>query len=216
MDARGGGGLGGGYDPYSAAYGMFSDKMGGLGSFLGNLFNNPADAYKKAGNAYRPWMNKAEGALNPFAQAGQQGMGNYQDWLAGMKDPSQFINQLMSGYSESPQAKYLQDTAMRAGQNAASADGTMGSTPFQQQSQLNATNIASGDIQNWLSRVLGINTQYGEGQNNLMGQGFNASMGLANLYQNRGQYEAGLGYGQEAGNQQRNQDMLGGLFQFLF
>jgi len=58
---------------------------------------------------------------------------------------------------------------MRAANNIGSATGMTGSTPMMQQAQQNAQNISSGDMQNWLSQVLGINNQYGQGEAGLMG-----------------------------------------------
>lgn len=193
-------------------FGQAKDKFGGgLGSFLNGIFNDPRKPYAEAQRAYDPWMDQASGVLNPFVQEGQKGMGKYEDWLEGMKDPSAFINKMMGGYQESPYAKYLQDYAQRAGTNAASASGLIGSTPFMQASQENAAGIASKDMQDWLKNVLGINTQYGKGWGDIMGQGFNAAQGQANIFGQRGADEAKLAYGKEAAGQSRTGNIVGGL-----
>lgn len=184
---------------------------GGLASFLGNMFNDPRKPYAEAQRSYGPWADKAAGVYNPFYQEGQKGMGKFEDWLNGMKDPSGFINNLMGGYKESPYAKYMQDYATRAGTNAASASGLSGSTPFMQASQENAAGIASKDMQDWLGRVLGINTQLGQGWGDIMHQGFNAAQGMGNIFGNRARDEAELGYGKEAAGQSRGNGIIGGL-----
>lgn len=127
---------------------------GGLATLLSGLFGNSAGPYHE----YMDWEKK-----------GLEGYKPYEDWLNTQKNPTEFINKLMGNYQESPYAKYLQQQSMRAGTNAASASGLTGSTPFAQQMQQNAANISSQDMNQWLQNVLGINTQYGQGQFNLGG-----------------------------------------------
>lgn len=183
----------------------------GMASILGGLFTDPSKPFKEAERAYGPRMDQASGYFNPFYQAGTGAIGDYQNWLGGMKDPSGFINNMMGQYQESPWAKYQQEQARQGGINAASASGLMGSTPYLQAAEEMSGNIASQDMQNWLQNVLGINTQYGQGVGNLMGQGFNAATGLGNLTARRAEDEAGFKYGREAGNQQRYADIFGGI-----
>lgn len=194
--------------------------MGGIGAgqALGSLFSNSDAPFEDAMSQYRQYENKAQNVQNPFLQAGQQGMGNFQHWLQGMQDSSGFINHLMGQYQESPWAHYQQQQAQRAGMNEASASGLVGSTPLMQQMQQNAAGISSQDMQNWLGQVLGINNQYGAGQQQLMGVGQNAANALTNLYGQMGQNMGEAAYGREAGKEQdRSQgwsglgSMLGGL-----
>jgi len=182
----------------------------GAGSFLGGMFGDSGKPYDAAMQQYQQWANKAEGAQSPYLNAGKGAIGDYQQWLQGQKDPSGFINNLMGGYQESPYAKYLQQQSMNAGQNAASASGLMGSTPMLQQMQQNAGNIASQDQNQWLQNVLGINTQYGQGQNNLMTGGQNAANSLTNLYNQMGQNMGQAAYGKEAGKQNDFWNTVGG------
>lgn len=196
-----------------------SQGAAGLASIFSGLFQDAGAPYDAAKGPYQDYMNKGAGALNPFVQGGQQGMGNYQHWLQGMQDPSGFMNHLMGKYQESPFAKYQQQQMMRAGQNAASAGGLsngmggagLGSTPFLQQAQQNAQNISSGDMQNWLSKVLGINTEYGQGQQNMMGMGANSANSLSSLYQNYGTGMGNLAAGQQQGQNQNMGNIIGGI-----
>lgn len=187
--------------------------MGGLAQFLGGLFGNSGSPYGDAMDQYQKWANMAQGVQNPFLQAGTGAIGNYQNWLSGMQDPSKFMNNLMGQYQESPYAKYMQQQAIRSGQNAASASGMAGSTPFAQQLQQNASNISSQDMNNWLQNVLGVNSQYGQGEQNLMGLGANAANQLTNMYGNMGQQMGQAAYGQQAGNNQDMWNMIGGGLQ---
>lgn len=189
--------------------------LSGAGDLFGGMFGRSGDPYDKAMGRYREYEDKAAGAQQPYMQAGQGAIGNYQNWLQKQQNPTQFINDAMKGYSQSPYAKYLQQQSMNAGQNAASASGMMGSTPMMQQMQQNAANISSGDMNQWLQHVLGINTQYGQGQNNLMQGGQNSANALTNLYNQSGQRMGDAEYGKEAGNNQDFWSMLGGGLNML-
>lgn len=189
---------------------MSAGGLGAAGGLIGGLFGDSGAPYDAAMDQYKEWANKAQGTQQPFLNAGTNALGNYQDWLSGMKDPSSFINNLMGNYQQSPWAKFQQQQSMRAGTNAASASGLTGSTPFAQQMQQNAQNISSQDMNQWLQNVLGINTQYGQGQNNLINTGANAANALTNMYGQMGQQMGQAAYGQKAGENQDWSNMIGG------
>jgi hypothetical protein len=183
---------------------MFDSQMfgSGLGGLFGGLFGNSGKPYDK----YNEYMQQAQQAQQPYANAGQSAIGDYQRWLQSQQDPSKFINDQMGNYQTSDYAQNLQQQSMNAGQNAASASGLMGSTPLMQQMQSNAGQIASQDQNQWLQNVLGINTQYGQGQQNLMTGGQNAANQLGNIFNQMGQGA----YGQQAGKRQDFFNTLGG------
>lgn len=187
----------------------------GLAELLSGLFGNSGEPYNQAMNQYEKYGNKAEAAQNPFYSAGTGAIPDYQKWLKGMQDPSGFINNLMGQYQESPYAKYMQNQSIRAGQNAASAGGLTGSTPFAQQLQQNAGNIASGDMNQWLQNVLGVNTQYGQGQQNLMQGGQNAANMLTQLYGNMGNQMGEAAFGKQRGENQDWSNTIGGVLKLF-
>lgn len=193
----------------------FSQVSSGLGGLLGGLFGDSGKPYDAAMRQYQQYGQQATNEQQPYSQAGKQGLSDYQNWLNGQKDPSGFINNLMGQYQESPYAKYLQQQSLNTGQNAASASGLMGSTPMMQQLQQNSNNIASQDQNQWLQNVLGINTQYGEGQNNLRQGGQQAANSLSNLYNQQGQQMGEQTYNKEASRQNSNANMWGGLGSLL-
>ncbi len=160
---------------------------------------------------YQQYANQGQQTQQPFLNAGQGAIGDYQKWLQGQQNPGDYINNLMGQYQESPYAHYLQQQAQNSGQNAASASGLMGSTPFLQQSQQNAANISSQDMNQWLQNVLGINTQYGQGQQNLMTGGQGAANSLTDMYNKVGQQMGDAAYGKEAGKQNNFNNILGGI-----
>lgn len=192
--------------------GMFGS---GLGGFLGGLFGDSGKPYDDAMKQYQEWANKAQGTQQPYLNAGTGAIGDYQDWLKGQKDPSKFINDLMGNYQESPYAHMLQQQAMNAGNNSASASGMMGSSALMQQQMQNAGQIASGDMNSWLQNVLGINSQYGQGQQNLMTGGQNAANALTNMYGDMGNKMGEAAYGKAAGKKNDFWNTIGGGLSML-
>lgn len=177
----------------------------GAGGFFGGLFGNSGSGYDE----YMKWLKHAQQGQQPYSDAGQGALGNYQSWLDAQKNPSQFINDQMKNYQTSDYAQNLQQQSMRAGQNAASAAGLGGSTPLFQQLQSNAGQIASQDQNQWLQNVLGINSQYGQGQQNLISGGQNAQNSLNDIYNHMGE----AAYGKQAGKNQDWWNMIGGAAQ---
>ena len=187
--------------------------LSGIAGLLGGLFGDSGAPYDAAMDQYQQWGNKAQGTQNPFLQAGTGAIGNYQNWLQGQQNPAQFMNNLMGQYQQSPWARYQQQQAMRMANNMGSATGLTGSTPLQLQAQQNAANISSQDMNNWLQNVLGINTQYGQGQQNLMAGGQGAANALTSLYGDMGERMGAGAYGKEAGQQNDMWNALGGAAQ---
>jgi hypothetical protein len=183
---------------------------GGIASLLSGLFGDSGAPYEAAEDQYQNYANKAVGAQNPFYNAGTAAIPQYQNWINNMQNPSDFINHLMNQYQASPYSKFLQQQSMRAGTNAASESGLTGSTPFAQQLQTNAGNIASGDMNQWLQNVLGINTNYGAGLNEMVGRGQTSANALGDIYNTTGKNMAEAEYGKEAGGQQDLFNTLGG------
>ncbi len=200
--------------------GSASGMGGSLASLFEGIFNNAGAPYGDAMSQLQKYFQGAQGFQNPFYQAGTQGTQNYQNWLSGMQDPTKFINNTMNQYQASPYSQYLQQQAVRAGQNAASMGGLsngqggagLGSSPFAQQLQQNAANISSQDMNQWLGNVLNVNQQYGQGQQNLMNTGQNAANSLTNLFSRMGENMGQLALGQGEGNQQNLSNIFSGLF----
>lgn len=196
-----------------------SDNMGdgspnfsGLAQFFGGLFGNSGAPYEDAMKQYEDYENRAQGVQNPFLNMGTSAIPQFQQWLKGMQDPSGFINALMNKYQQSPYAKFQQQQNVRTFQNLGSASGLTGSTPLTQFAQQNAENISSQDMQNWLSRVLGINTQYGAGLNREIAGGQNAADSLTNMFTTVGNEMGEAAYGREAGRNADRSNIWGGLF----
>jgi hypothetical protein len=148
------------------------------------LFGNSGDPSRNAGREFNNYYNKNI------------------DAISGEKDPTAFINKLMGGYQESPWAHNLQTQSIRSATNAASANGLSGSTPMMQQIQQNANNISSGDQNQWLQHVLGINKDYLDR--------------YTGLTERQGQNAANASYGQTMGQNYDKNQLLQGIMQMLF
>lgn len=190
-------------------------QPGSISNILYGLFGDAGAPYHDAGKELDKYLPQAQQYQQPFYDAGKSAIPEYQKWLQGMQNPSQFINNAMSQYQESPYAQNLQRQSRQAGMNAASASGLTGSTPFAQQMQQNAGNIASGDMNQWLQNVLGINSQYGAGQAGMVGMGQNSADQLTNLLNQYMQNKANLTFNQENANQGQMSSLFSGLSGFF-
>lgn len=190
-----------------------NDLASGLGGITSGLFGDSGQPYEDYENELKKYYEEAQNWQSPYYNAGKNAIPQYQDWLNGQKDPAQFINGLMGKYQESPWAQYQQDQSIRAGQNAGSANGLAGSSALAKFLQENAAGISSKDMQNWLARVLGINTQYGEGVGNLMHGGQQSANALSGLASNLGQNFAEASMGKTARENQDRNNLWGGIFQ---
>ena len=194
---------------------MGQSAQGGLTDFFGGLFGNTAGPYKDAMKQFEKYYGQANQMQSPFYQAGVGAIPQYQNYLGGMKNPSQFINNIMGGYQESPWAKFQQDQATRAAQNQGSAMGLTGSTPLTQYAQQNARDISSQDMGSWLQNVLGVNKQYGEGLNNLVSGGQGAANNMSNMLAQLAQLMGQGAYGAGAGQNQDRNNIIGGIIKLL-
>ena len=151
--------------------------MGGItsaiGGAIGGLFggNSAAKASKdmqealqNAQNLTNQYYQQATGYMQPFYNTGQQGLSDYASALGQMSDPTAYMNQLMSGYSMSPQAQMEQQQAIKAANAAAAATGMLGGGAEQKELASTAEQITSRDMQQYLNNLLGINQRYLESE----------------------------------------------------
>jgi len=190
--------------------GHSGDIMGGLGDILAGIFGHPERPYQAEMGQYQQALGQGIGYQQPFYQAGVGAIPQYQNWLAQEQDPVAFMNRLMSQYQQSPYAKQETDAAMRALQNQASASGLIGSTPYMQAGEQTARDIAAQDMQSWLANVLGINTQYGQGQQTLMQGGQQSANAITNMIGQYGKNMAQTAGQQQAARQSNFGNILGG------
>lgn len=171
-----------------------------MGEVLDTLFGGgQAKAYehlagqiREGMGARREGVERGEQAYQPYAQAGQGALGQFQQTLGQGADPQGLINQILGGYQESPYAKFQTQRGLQAREHAAAASGMLGSGEQQQGAQEFAQQVSSKDMQDYLDRVLGLRSQYLSGLGGLESQGFQSARDIGGM-------RAGLG-GQLAGD----------------
>lgn len=191
-----------------ASAGALGGGISGIGSYL---FGDPSKPYEDASKVLDQYLPQAQEYQQPFYEAGKAAIPQYQSWLQSMQDPSGFINKLMGGYQESPYAKFQQQQMRRSAGNMASASGLEGSTPLMDFIMNQSGKISSGDMQNWLQRVLGVNQQYGAGEAGLVGAGQTSANALSKMLGDFAGEKANLKYGAGAAEQGGLGEMMGGL-----
>jgi len=201
------GGMGGG----GGGRGPFNYQPGSYANIFYGLFGDAGKPYKDAQKQFDKYFPQAQQYQQPFYDAGKNAIPGMQNWLKSMQDPSQFINNQMSNYQESPYAHYQQQQGLRAAQNMGSASGMTGSTPLMQFAQQNAQDISGKDMNNWLQNVLGINSQYGQGMQNMMNMGQHSADSLTQLMSDYMNAQAQMAYGKGAAQQGQFGGLLGGI-----
>lgn len=145
--------------------------------------------------------------LNPYMQGGNQMFSQLQGYTNQLQNnlsqygtepadymyrqinqsPMTYYNTIMGSYSESPEAKYMQQQALRAADAGASASGMMGSGAFFKGIQQNANDIAQRDRNNYFGNIM--NT------NNMQMQYLGDYRNQQNAYRNMLMFGSNLGYG---------------------
>lgn len=118
--------------------------------------HDPRQDYQNAINQMNQMYGQSRGDFAPYLAAGSSALPQYQQAYAQMLDPKAFFEKMMSGYTESPEAKLRQELGEQAGQRAAAASGMLGSGAFSKEiADFTQKNIAA-DQQNWLNNLLKI------------------------------------------------------------
>lgn len=138
------------------------------------------------------WTEKGAGYYQPFYSAGTAAIPQYQARLGQMADPTAFFKSMMSGYQESPLSQFQRQQGMQDINSAAASRGLLGSTAQGRNLLDFSQNLSAKDMEDYFKNLMGINTEYMGGLGNLMGQGFQAGSGIANLYNTLGMNTAQL------------------------
>lgn len=177
-------------------------------NFIKGGYNQASQGYQNGINAVNNSYNNATGFMNPYNQMGMSEMGQYQQGVNAMSNPN-FYNNLMAGYSQSPQAQLQLQQGQNGINAAAAASGMTGSSPeMQQMSQFNQQ-VSNSDMNNYANQKLGIYNQFLNGAGNMVGMGQNAAGQMGNWAMDQGADLAQL-YGQQGmANMYGSQNMNG-------
>jgi hypothetical protein len=159
-----------------------------------------------------PYMQAGQGAMGTLqgqyqGLLGQNPSGQYQNlvnqsnpmenYLGLTRNPGEIMNQMGSGYQQSPGYQYNVDQATKASNNAAAAGGFIGSPQQQEQLAHQVSGMASQDYNQYLNNAMGLYGQGLQGMGNLYGAGMQGMQG-----------QQQLGYGAAQGANQTLSDML--------
>lgn len=179
---------------------------------LFDIFGGGKDPSKDA----MKYLNQVPGTVkpyyDPFIQAGQRQLPGLEEQYAGLiSNPGQMLNQIGSGYQQSPGYEFALQQALQGAQHSAAAGGMAGSPMAQQQSMQLANDIASQDYQRYLQNALGLYGTGLSGSQGLYNMGYGASDTLAQLLAGNLGSQASLGYAGGANKNMMNLGTLGAL-----
>lgn len=174
---------------------------------LDPFYSNPA-------NAAMPYLKQIPGTITPYFQpyidAGQQSlqtlMQNYNQLLT---NPGATINQIGQGYQTQPGYNYAQQSAMNAGNAAAAAGGSLGTTQHQQDAAQQSADIANQYYQQYLNQALGLYGKGLQGEEGINKMGYEASNELAQDLASNMASQGTLAYQGTQGQNAANASMLG-------
>jgi hypothetical protein len=203
--------------PTNAFKNLLGDSgfLGGLGSLWGGAQGHGGDQGAAFNQQLQGMIGQGSQGYMPFLQAGQGAINPFQQQLQGMQNPGQYMNNVMSGYQESPWAKFQTGESQRAANAAAAAGGLTGSTVHQNAAADYARNIASQDQQQYFQNHQGVNHEYLSGLAQLLGLGGQAASGIGNLYGQGAQASAQAMANQQQGKQEDKSNVMGGFLGML-
>ncbi len=170
-------------------------------------YSNPADAGM-------PYLNAIPGTVTPYYNpeiqlgkgAARASVPVYNQMLT---NPSGYYNNIMSGYTTSPEYQYNQQQLMGQ-QQAAAASGGFSGTQYDQANQAATTQgLLSQDEQQYFNNIFGINKTGLQGANQYVSMGYDASNTLAQLLGANLAAQAGLAYKGTAFTDQLNAEQRG-------
>lgn len=176
-------------------------------SFFGNILS-AFDPNKAANKYLRQQPDVLRQYYDPYVNYGQNAMGQVQNQYNNLlSNPGGFLNQIGTGYQQSPGFNFALQQALQASKNAAAAGGMAGSPQHEQQAMQTATGLANQDYNNWMQNALGL---YGQGlgaAQNAAGIGSNAASSLADSLANNLASRGSLAYN----TRKNNLNMLGSV-----
>lgn len=177
-----------------------------------SLFGGASDPSKGAMKYLNQIPGMAQNAYNPYIQAGQAQLPGLQDQYSQlMNDPGARMNQIGSGYQQSPGYQFAVQQALQSSGNAAAAGGMAGSPQHEQQNMTLANNLANQDYNQYLTNALGLYGQGLQGSQGLYNMGYKASDSLADMLANTYGSQANLKYAGGANQNAANSGFWGGL-----
>lgn len=136
-------------------------------------YRNEAQSFQNIIPQLQQNNSQSQSYLNPYNQAGQAAIPQYQDTLNKISNMSN--GNWVQNYTQSPYAKMLTNNTLNSMNNAAAATGSLGSGANQTENGQVANQIASSDMQNFYNDQMGLNQQLLGGYSDMMGKGVGAA-----------------------------------------
>jgi len=140
--------------------------------------------------------------LSPYYNAGLGALPQLQEQFSGlMGNPGGKLNEIGSGYQQSPGFKFALDQALGSAGRAAAAGGMAGSPAHEQQAMELATQLGNQDYNNYMKNALGLYGMGLGGEQGLYGGGMQTGNNIADMIANTLQQSGNLAF---RGQQERN------------
>lgn len=163
-----------------------------FGGGQGAAAQDQEEAIRRAMQQEQQYLGQSTGYMQPWWQAGQKALPEYQEALGRMKDPNAFINQMMGGYQQSPFAKFQEHQGIQAANQGAAASGMLGSGAQQKALAQFSQDLSSKDMQQYLQNQMGVWGNYMGGLGGLSGQGMQAGKQMGDWTMGAGRDVAGM------------------------
>lgn len=150
-------------------------------------------------------MREAQKYYEPYQQAGGAALGQYQTALGQIADPRARYEHLMSGYHESPAAKFQQEQMEERIRNMMGARGLAGSGAESKSLMKYGQGLISQDQEKYLKDLMGIGSQYRSGLRGLTGLGYGAAGQMGQI----GQAMAPMAFGQASSKGSGLRNLIG-------
>lgn len=176
--------------------------MGWLNDFFGS-----SDPQKDANKYLNQIPGVAHEGYDPYVNAGRDASGRTKSkYESLMDDPTSFINKLMEGYKPSEGYQFQKDQLTKELGNTAAAGGIAGTPQDQMNQGAGIQKLLSGDMQQFLSNILGVFNTGLEGEEGIAGRGYDASKNLTDTLGNNLTQQGGLAYQGARDRNQRSAD----------
>ena len=178
--------------------GSSSGSSGGARGAANNYLNQIPDVVHKG---YDPYVNEGRDASGKTKS-------KYEEL---MSDPTGFINKLMEGYKPSEGYQFQKEQLTKELGNTAAAGGVAG-TPMDQMNQgAGVQKLLSGDMQQFLSNILGVFNTGLKGEEGVAERGYDASGKLTDALGGALNQQGGLAFN-DVQQKQKNKNDLWSMF----
>jgi hypothetical protein len=173
-------------------------------------------SYKNPADSAKPYIDQIPGTIKPYYEpyvnSGQDALSTLiGQYFSLINNPSAKLNEIGSGYTESPGYEFQKKQALTASNNAAAAGGMLGTPASQEQAESIASSLADQDYNTYLGNAEGLYKTGLTGEEGVNRMGYQASNELAQSLANALLTQGTLAYKGTEGENASNAGMVKGL-----